>query len=116
MPVDFAACRSLTAMFFDQAARLDAKPLLWAKRDGAWRATSWRDAAVQVRALAGGLLALGLTEGDRVLLVSENRPEWALADLAVMAAGGITVPAYTTNTTADHLHLLANSPSFPPPP
>ena len=39
--------------------------------------------------------------GDRVLLVSENRPEWCIADLAVMTAGGITVPAYTTNTVDD---------------
>ncbi|MGH6921234.1 MAG: AMP-dependent synthetase/ligase, partial [Geminicoccaceae bacterium] len=50
-----------------------------------------------------------LSRGDRVLLVSENRPEWAIADLAIMAAGGITVPAYTTNTTADHRYLLEHS-------
>ena len=44
-----------------------------------------------------------------MLLVAENRPEWAIADLAIMAAGGITVPAYTTNTTADHRYLLEHS-------
>jgi long-chain acyl-CoA synthetase len=44
-----------------------------------------------------------------VLLVSENRPEWCLADLAIMAAGCVTVPAYTTNTERDHLHVLENS-------
>ena len=43
------------------------------------------------------------------MLVSENRPEWLIADVAIMAAGGITVPAYTTNTEADHLHILDNS-------
>jgi long-chain acyl-CoA synthetase len=42
-------------------------------------------------------------------LVSENRPEWCLADLAIMGAGAITVPAYTTNTTADHAHIINNS-------
>jgi long-chain acyl-CoA synthetase len=52
---------------------------------------------------------MGLNAGDRVMIVAESRPEWAIADLAVMAAGGISVPAYTTNTVADHLHLLADS-------
>src|SRR4029450_13242156 len=41
--------------------------------------------------------------------VSENRPEWLIADLGVMAAGCVTVPTYTTNTTRDHQHILANS-------
>jgi long-chain acyl-CoA synthetase len=47
--------------------------------------------------------------GDRVLLVAENRPEWAIADLAIMTAGAITVPAYTTNTTETHAYLLNHS-------
>ena len=47
--------------------------------------------------------------GDRVLLVAENRPEWAIADLAIMTAGAITVPAYTTNTTQTHAYLLNHS-------
>ena len=44
-----------------------------------------------------------------MLLVSENRPEWLIADFAIMAAGCITVPAYVTNTERDHLHVLDNS-------
>ncbi len=43
------------------------------------------------------------------MLVSENRPEWCLADLGIMAAGCVTVPAYTTNTERDHLHIIENS-------
>jgi long-chain acyl-CoA synthetase len=43
------------------------------------------------------------------MIVSENRPEWAIADLAIMAAGCITTPAYTTNTEADHAHILDDS-------
>jgi long-subunit acyl-CoA synthetase (AMP-forming) len=49
---------------------------------------------------------IGLKEGDRVVLVSENRPEWCIADLAIMAAGLVTVPTYTTNTERDHLAIL----------
>ncbi|WP_375393714.1 AMP-dependent synthetase/ligase, partial [uncultured Sphingomonas sp.] len=47
--------------------------------------------------------------GDRVMLVSENRPEWCLSDLAIMAAGCVTVPTYTTNTERDHSHIIENS-------
>jgi long-chain acyl-CoA synthetase len=107
--VDLRACPSLTAMFFQQAERLGDRPFLWGKREGRWQPLSWRRAAALVTLLAGGLRALGLSPGDRVVLAAENRPEWTLADLAIMAAGGVTVPAYVTNTVADHLHILDNS-------
>ncbi|HEX8572266.1 MAG TPA: long-chain fatty acid--CoA ligase [Allosphingosinicella sp.] len=100
---------NLVAMFFARAAQKRDSPFLWAKRDGAWRPTSWREAAEQVASLAAGLKAIGLNRGDMVMLVSENRPEWAIADLAIMAAGCVTVPAYTTNTERDHQHILDDS-------
>ncbi len=43
------------------------------------------------------------------MLVSENRPEWLIADLAIMAAGCVTVPTYITNTERDHQHILDDS-------
>ena len=95
-------------MFFEQADRLGERPFLWAKQDGAYQAQSWFEVAAAVRAAARGLQDLGLTPGERVMLVSENRPEWLIADLAIMTAGGITVPAYTTNTSADHRHVLGD--------
>jgi long-chain acyl-CoA synthetase len=100
---------NLAAMFFAQAERRGDRPFLWAKHDGPYRPLSWRNAADQVRDLARGLRALGLQRGDRVGLVAENRPEWVIADLAIISAGGITVPAYTTHTVEDHRYLLANS-------
>ena len=54
-------------------------------------------------------MALGIERGDRVALIRENRPEWVIADFAIMSAGAITVPAYTTNTVDDHRHILGNS-------
>lgn len=107
--LDIRACTSLPAMFLDQAGRLGQGPFLAARQGGEWRQQSWAAAEADVLALAAGLTALGLEPGDRVALIAENRPEWAIADLAIMAAGGITVPAYTTNTVADHLHILDNS-------
>src|SRR5881275_1518645 len=100
---------SLVALFLARAEAKGAKPFLWAKRAGEWRSTSWAEAARQVAALAAGLKRIGLQPGDRVALVSENRPEWLIADLGIMAAGCVTVPTYTTNTTRDHTHILDNS-------
>src|SRR5882672_10846154 len=107
--MDYDSCRSLPAMFFEQADRLGDKPFLWAKQDGRYRPISWTTAAGDVRRLALGLKSLGIGRGERVGLVSENRPEWVIADLAIMSAGAITVPAYVTHTVDDHRHVLANS-------
>lgn len=100
---------NLVAMFFTRAAEKGDAPFLWAKSGGKWHATSWAEAARRVAGLATALRALGLKPGDRVMLVSENRPEWCISDLGIMAAGCITVPTYTTNTERDHLHILENS-------
>ncbi len=59
--------------------------------------------------LAAALKRIGLSPGERVMLVSENRPEWLISDLAIMAAGCVTVPTYTTNTERDHQHILDDS-------
>ncbi len=104
--MDYAAVRNLPTMFFDQARRLGDRPFLWAKRDKAFESISYGEVADSVRRLARGLVKLGVKAGDRVVIVSENRPEWAVADLAVMAIGAISVPAYVTNTVDDHLYIL----------
>ena len=106
---DFGRAANLVSLFLARADERGDRPMLWARRDGGWTPTRWDEAARTVCLAAEGLRAIGLGEGDRVLLVSENRPEWCLADLAIMAAGCITVPAYTTNTERDHLHVLSDS-------
>ncbi len=106
---DFDRFPNLVAMFLDRARTRAALPMLVAKRDGAWQPTDWTTAADQVCVLAQSLRRIGLKDGDRVVLVSENRPEWCIADLAIMAAGLVTVPTYTTNTERDHHHILENS-------
>ena len=103
------AWANLAAMFFDRATAGGDAPFLWSKHDGAYRPQSWRAIADEVSALSRGLRALGVARDDRVVLVSENRPNWVVADLAIMAAGAVPVPAYTTNTTDDHGHILTDS-------
>src|SRR5207302_3252325 len=107
--MDYASCRSLPAMFFEVAQQRGTQPFLWAKRDRQYQPLSWSEAAQAVMGLARGLAALGVAPGDRVALVAENRPEWVIADLAIMSAGAVTVPAYVTNTVEDHRHILGNS-------
>ncbi len=100
---------NLAELFLRTAAQRGEQPFLWAKNDGVYRPWSWQRVAREAQALGRAFCAQGLTPGERVLLVAENRPEWAIADLAIIFAGGITVPAYTTNTTADHAYLLEHS-------
>ena len=100
---------NLVTMFFMRAKDKGDAPFLWAKQGGAWQPVSWAEAARQVAALAKSLKDIGLEPGDRVMLVSENRPEWCIADLGIMAAGCVTVPTYITNTERDHQHIIEDS-------
>ena len=106
---DFDDFPNLVSMFYTRAAQLGDKPFLWSKNSGEWLSISWAEAARQVAGFAKNLKKMGLEPGDRVMLVSENRPEWCIADLGIMAAGCITVPTYITNTERDHQHILDNS-------
>ena len=106
---DLATSRNLVELLLRRADAGGDQPFLWAKRDGEWRSISWAEAARQVCLIAESLRAMGLGQGDRVMLVAENRPEWCIADFAIMAAGCLTVPAYVTNTERDHQHILEDS-------
>ncbi len=106
---DIDAAKNLVALFLKRADERGEAPFLGAKRGGNWQTIGWAEAARQVCLLAENLRRIGLEDGDRVALVSENRPEWCIADLGIMAAGLVTVPAYVTNTERDHVHILDNS-------
>lgn len=105
----YPAWPNLAAMMFDRAAAWGEKPALWARHEGTWRPTSWATLGREAAGLAATLRAGGVNPGDRVLLLAENRPEWPIADTAIMAIRGISVPAYTTYTPADIAHVLADS-------
>ncbi len=107
--MDYDTCSSLPAMFFENTAEIGAQPFLWERRENSWEATTGAEARDQAAALSAALTALGVVKGDRIGLVSENRPEWMIADIAIMAAGAISVPAYVTNQVSDHLHILKDS-------
>lgn len=106
---DLPKTGNLVELFLNRADARGEAPFLWAKKGGTWQPLSWAEVTRQVCTLAESLRRIGLKDGDRVMLVSENRPEWCIADFAIMAAGCITVPAYVTNTERDHLHILEDS-------
>jgi long-chain acyl-CoA synthetase len=106
---DIDCAKNLVELFLKRADEKGDAPFLGRKSDGEWKTQSWSEIADQVCLLAEGLRRIGLKDGDRVALVSENRPEWCVADIAIMAAGCISVPTYITNTERDHAHILDNS-------
>jgi len=109
MNQDTARWTSLPGMMLGLAARNPDKPMIRHWQGGAWKRTTWRDFALAVASIAEGLRARGVSPGDRVVLVSESRPEFLIADTAIMAIGAVTVPTYTTNTVPDHAHILRDS-------
>jgi long-chain acyl-CoA synthetase len=74
-----------------------------------WVGITWAEYAARSDDLAAHLIALGLQPGERVGLLSGNRPEWHIADMAVMAAGGVTVPCYPTSSSSQIAYLLGHS-------
>jgi long-chain acyl-CoA synthetase len=102
----FPAWPNLAAMMFGCARAWRRRPMLRWHRNGAWHAMDWGNFAIQAASLARNLRAAGVSAGDRVLIVSENRPEYPIAETALLAIRAVPVPAYTTNTPDDHAHVL----------
>ena len=102
----FNEFNSLIDLYFEQSQKQNPQHIFleWlnvTKR----KKFSWSETTSSIYKLAK-VLKNHVEDGDRVLLVSENRPEWLIADLAIMLANGITVPAYTTYTENDYKYLI----------
>ena len=77
--------------------------------DAVIEGVSSKEAFERVRDLSLGLGALGMAAGDRVAILAESRPEWILSDLAVLAAGAVTVPIYPTLAASQVRYILQDS-------
>jgi len=100
--------RTLCDVFL-RASKSGKPDLFLAKTGGEWHPISATDFGFTVRALSLGLNSLGVQPGDRVAILSENRPEWAMADYAVLCAGAWSVPIYPTLPAAQIAPLLNDS-------
>jgi len=81
---------------FRHAAGSSRPDLLRQKREGRWNAISAERFGATVRAISAGLAAAGVGRGDRVAILSDNRPEWSMIDFGVVCRGAVTVPIYTS--------------------
>ena len=100
---------TLNALFFDAVAKYNRPDALQFKADGAYRMISHAELADRVRRVALGLQELGVRPGDRVALLSENRPEWAIADYACLASGVTDVPIYPNLPPEQVAYMLRDS-------
>ncbi|MGQ0650636.1 MAG: AMP-dependent synthetase/ligase [Gemmatimonadaceae bacterium] len=100
---------TLTDVFFDVVRRFDKPDALRVRKHGQWHNISHREMVERVRRLALGLESLGVGRGDRVAIISENRPEWAIADWACLMLGVVDVPIYPTLPAAQIPYLLTDS-------
>ena len=98
--------KSLIELFFYQVDKQDPKSIFlqWLNPNNK-KTFTWEETKLNIFKLSKTIKE-NIKEGDRCLLVSENRPEWFISDLAIMLSGGITVPAYTTYTEEDYTYLI----------
>jgi long-chain acyl-CoA synthetase len=96
-------------MFLHFTSTYRKDDVLMAKVGGAYRPLSTADFALRVQRISLGLKDLGFRPGDRLVLLSENRPEWVMVDYAVLCAGGVTVPVYTTLTPQQVRFIVQDS-------
>jgi len=90
--------QTVMAVLSETARRHGDRPAMRVKRGGRWETTTWADYEREVRRMARGFLSLGLEPGQGVVIVGYNRPEWFIADLAAIAAGGVPTGIYTTSS------------------
>ena len=95
--------------FRDRVRSQPQRPALRHHEGGDWRAIDWGEYGRTVEEVAAGLLTLGIGAGDRVGLLSGNRPEWHIADLAILSVGAVTVPVYPTSSSPQVAYVLADS-------
>ena len=95
--------------YFDYAATSGKPDLLRSKVHGTWVSVSAEEFGRRTRGFALGLASLGVDRGDRVAILSENRPEWPMSDFAILALGAMTVPIYTTYLAPQVEYILKDA-------
>jgi long-chain acyl-CoA synthetase len=100
---------TLPQLFFDAVAKYDRPNALMYKAGGSWRSIAHRELAQRVMRCARGLRAIGVKPGDRVAILSENRPEWAIADYACLTTGVIDVAVYPNLPPDQVAYILRDS-------
>src|SRR5260370_12105585 len=103
--------RTLVDVFADRAEATPDAVAFRTKLGGVWTTITYAELAVRTREVANGLISLGVAPGSCVSLLSKNRPEWILSDLAILSAGAPRAPIYVTNSPRHPGHLTCHSQS-----
>jgi long-chain acyl-CoA synthetase len=101
--------QSIPHYCFESFRRHNKRDALAFKIDDVWNYVNGLEAIERVKRIAMGLAALGVGKGDRVAIISENRPEWSFVDLAILSLRAINVPIYTTQSVEQIRYILENS-------
>ncbi len=101
--------KTFAVMMLKRADMFGPHPALRWEKGGAWRSITWENFGGQIRAAAYGLLELGVKPGTAVSIFSQNRPEWAVADLGILAVRGVTVPVYATNSADETAYIVKDA-------
>jgi long-chain acyl-CoA synthetase len=109
--VNALAIQSIVEKFWSRVSTHPDRVALRRKVEGNWRDISWREYGDEVTRAAKGLMSLGLRPGDKMSLLSYNRPEWHYADLACMSIGATTAPIYITNSAEQVAYIVGHSDS-----
>src|SRR4026207_355776 len=100
---------TLNELYFDAITKYNRPDALQVKPGGSYKPIPHSEVAVRVRRAALGLRSLGVQRGDRVAILSENRPEWAIADFACLTGGMTDVPIYPTIPPDQIAYILKDS-------
>ncbi len=103
------ANQHLAKMIVESCRRFGHQTAMHYKTDGAWQEISYGDLGLKIRQVANALIAMGIQSGDMIGIFSQNRFEWAVADFGILAAGGVSVPIYATNTAAQAEYIVRDA-------
>ncbi len=101
--------QNIYQLFRTQTAKYRGKPVFFQQKDGVWQSQNWEDFAEKVHDFACALLAKGLTKGASVAILAGNVPEWSIVDIATIAAGGVGVGIYPTNSSEQCEYIINHS-------
>lgn len=103
--------RNLPELFIKQAKKKGRKTIFEyrLRRNEPYRTVSWRHLNTNIKAIAYGLIELGLKKGDNIAILSDTRYEWAACDFAILSAGGVVVPIYPSLPEEAVAYILNNS-------
>jgi long-chain acyl-CoA synthetase len=88
--------KSIPEVFFETTKKFASKTALLYKKDGVYFPVTYRDLEKKVKNFSSALQKLGVEKGDKIAILSENRPEWVISDISIMAVGAISVPLHAT--------------------